>query len=57
MKTLRRIGIVQSADGPTSLYVTASRPELLAAGAAILAAFVCAGALLLHMLTGEGRRG
>ena len=57
MKTLRRIGIVQSADGPTALYVTASRPELLAAGAAILAAFVCAGALLLHMLTGEGRRG
>ncbi len=56
MKTLHRIGFVQGADGPTALYVTASKPELFAAGAAVLSAFVCAGALLLHTLTGEGRR-
>ena len=57
MKTLRRIGIGQSADGPTSLYVTANKPELFAAGIAVLAAFACSAALLLHGLTGGFRKG
>ncbi len=56
MKTLRRIGMVQSLDGPTSLYVTAGKAELLVSGAAILASCVCTAALLLHGLTGGFRK-
>ncbi len=56
MKTLRRIGMIQSLDGPTSLYVTAGKAELLASGAAILASCVCTAALLLHGLTGGFRK-
>lgn len=56
MKTLRRIGMIQTLDGPTSLYVTAGKAELLASGAVILASCICTGALLLHGLTGGFRK-